>query len=82
MELDFLQDLLDTPEQLDDDAFLVKLYKVPEQKGPVRFFDETLRCASRGCSSPTHFKLQGVAYCTIHLIWKMNDKFLEMGIEK
>lgn len=83
MELDFLTELLDTPQSTDDnEAFLVKLYKVPEQHGPVRFFDVTLRCVSRGCSSPTHFKLHGIPYCMIHLIWKMNDKFIEMGIEQ
>lgn len=82
MELDFLEELIDTPEVVDDEAFLVKLYKVPEQTGPVRFFDATLRCTSRGCSSPTHFKLQGIPYCMIHLIWKMNSMMLAMGIEK
>lgn len=81
--LEFLEELLNQPQQSDDtEAFLVKLYKVPEQHGPIRFFDATLRCASRGCSSPTHFKFQGVPYCMIHLIWQSNDKLLEMGLEK
>lgn len=82
-DLDFLEGLLNEPTPADDDdAFLVKLYKVPEQKGPVRFYDNTLRCASRGCASPTHFKVQGVPYCMIHVVWKLNDMLLELGVEK
>lgn len=83
-DLDFLEGLLNEPTSVDDDdeTFLVKLYKVPEQKGPVRFYDDTLRCASRGCSSPTHFKVQGVAYCMTHVVWKLNDMLLERGVEK
>lgn len=81
-DLDALTELLETPDKISDEAFYLKLYKVPKQKGPVRFFDATLRCASRGCGSPTHFKLQGVPYCMIHTIWKLNDLLLSMGVEK
>lgn len=80
-DLDFLEEILE--QGVDETVeFIHKIYKVPEQKGPVRFFDATLHCASRGCSSPTHFKLQGVPYCMIHVVWKLNDMLLELGVEK
>lgn len=57
-------------------------HKIPEQHGPMRHYDRTMRCASRGCGSPTHFKLQGISYCMIHCLRKMNDMLVELGVEQ
>lgn len=57
-------------------------YPIPEQFGPLRHWDATLRCASRGCASPTHYKLQGIPYCYIHCLRKMNDMLIEFGINE
>jgi hypothetical protein len=56
---------------------------LPEQKGPVRQYDKTLRCANkfslhaRECGSPTTYKLKGIPYCEVHLIRKMNEMLTE-----
>lgn len=79
MELDFLQELLEaSPEEVNETVR--KLYAVPPQEGPFRFFDREMRCASRGCSSPTHYKLQGIAYCSKHCLLKMNEMLIELGV--
>ena len=57
-------------------------YEAPVQHGPLRQFDNYFRCASRGCSSPTFFKLQGIPYCMIHCLRTMNDMLVERGVEK
>jgi hypothetical protein len=54
-------------------------YPVPEQHGPLRYYDKEMRCASRGCSSPTHWMLQGVPKCWIHCMNQMNDMLAELG---
>lgn len=35
----------------------------------VKRYDASLRCASRGCSSGTNLKLDGIPYCHIHIIF-------------
>lgn len=55
-------------------------YPTPKQEGPLRYWDATLRCASKGCSSPTHWKLQGVPYCYIHAMRKMNIMLVSFGV--
>jgi len=79
MELDFLEQILE--ESVDETKeYVHKLYAVPEQNGPFRFFDTEKRCSSRGCSSPTHYKLQGISYCSKHCLLKMNDMLIELGV--
>src|SRR5687768_8718268 len=51
------------------------------QRGPLRFFDTTMRCASRGCSSPTWCKLFGVPYCQVHVDWIMNEILFSLNVE-
>jgi hypothetical protein len=58
-------DLLD---ELDRDA----AYNFSD--GPLRHSDVERRCASRGCTSPTHFKLDGIPYCMMHCLREMNVK--------
>lgn len=47
----------------------------PQTSNFVRVYDliAGLRCASRGCSSPTCYKLKGVPYCSVHLIQLLAD---------
>lgn len=51
----------------------------PEQTSKfVRWYDVGMRCASRGCSSPTYVKLKGVPYCMKHMIHNMDKLLNEM----
>lgn len=60
-------------EQAEDSDTCLQHGKIPEQRGPLRHYDTEARCASRGCNSPTHFKLEGVSYCMIHCLYLMNE---------
>jgi hypothetical protein len=51
------------------------------QVGPLRWFDKEMRCASRGCSSPTYVKLQNVPRCMIHAVNEMNLMLVEAGFK-
>lgn len=55
-------------------------YPRPEQVGPLRRYDNEMRCASRGCNSPTYYKLQGIQYCSVHVIRIMNDMLVAKGV--
>lgn len=57
------------------------LGNAPVQVGPLRHYETYKRCASRGCGVQTYYKLQGVPYCTVHTIRKMNDMLVELGVE-
>jgi hypothetical protein len=66
IDSDTLVRLLDTP------AF------TPTQKpnsvdGPLKYFDQEMRCGLRGCTSPTHFKVEGIPRCSIHALNELND---------
>jgi hypothetical protein len=54
-----------------------KTYKANDKPnsvdGPTKYYDATLRCASKGCSSPTHYKIEGIARCHSHAIIELND---------
>jgi hypothetical protein len=66
-----------------DDSFIRKTYAIPEQYGPLRYFDPPWKpCASRGCRSPTPYKVSGIRYCTVHALRKLNDMLIERGVEK
>ena len=46
--------------------------------GPCRYYEQEHRCASRGCSSPTHYKVEGIPRCYPHAIVTLNDLVLEV----
>jgi len=46
---------------------------------PIQFFDWNLRCASRGCGSPTCRTLYGVPYCMPHILDKCNEILKELN---
>lgn len=85
MELDFLEELLEeTPQESIETplGYNYPKYPVPKQVGPLRQFDTGMRCAKRGCSSPTYFKLKGIPTCMIHAMRDMNEMLYELGVEK
>lgn len=57
-------------------------YPAVEQHGPLRWFEKEMRCASKGCGSPTGCKLQGIPRCGIHALRKMNEMLIERGVEQ
>lgn len=42
------------------------------QNGPLQWYDEEMRCANKGCSSPTYCKLSGIPRCMMHALREMN----------
>jgi hypothetical protein len=57
-----------------------KKYPTQPQLGPLRITDNEMRCASRGCSSPTYYKFQGIPYCSTHLVRIMNEMLVAKGV--
>jgi len=53
-------------------------YPIPEQYGPLRRFDRELRCASRGCGSPTYYKVDHIPYCTTHALRELNEMVMRL----
>lgn len=56
-----------------------KHYPVPEQFGPLRWHDKEVRCASRGCASPTYLKVSRVPRCMVHALRELNEMLIELG---
>lgn len=54
--------------------------QVVPQEGPLRFFDVEMRCANRGCSSPTYCKVQGVPRCFVHALHVLNEMLVAKGV--
>lgn len=54
-------------------------YAIPEQVGPLRFVDTMGRCASRGCRAPSHMKVNGIYYCSMHTMRRLNEIIVEMN---
>lgn len=44
----------------------------------VRWFDREMRCANRGCNSPTYLKVKGVPRCMMHAIRQLMELCDEM----
>ena len=60
--------------------YLRAKYPIPPQEGPLRYYDRTTPCASKGCRSPSHYKVQGVTYCTPHALKKLNHMLIDLGV--
>jgi hypothetical protein len=65
---------------VDEEKELRKKYPIPQQMGPLRRTDNEMRCASRGCSSPTYYKFQGIPYCSTHVMRIMNEMLVAKGV--
>jgi hypothetical protein len=51
--------------------------KESNQRGPLRYFDQTMRCTSRRCGSATHYKFRGMPLCTVHAMKRMNEELTD-----
>jgi hypothetical protein len=81
MKIEPLSDELVEELMVDEPKCLV--HKMPPmQNGPLRHFDREMRCANRGCSSPTHFKVRGISRCMKHALLELNYMLVSMGIER
>lgn len=49
------------------------------QYGPLRYYDTEMRCSSRRCGSPTHYKVQGAPKCTVHALKELNEMLFNQG---
>jgi hypothetical protein len=84
MELDFLQELLDTPQETKE--WFDELYP-PSQKGPLIRYEREMRCVSphtysgkKNCGSSTYYKLEGIPTCMTHALTRMNEMLIEHGM--
>jgi len=57
-----------------------KKRQLPPQVGPIKWYDKEMRCASRGCGSPTYIKFQGIPNCMIHTLRLANELMVEHEI--
>lgn len=48
----------------------------PIQLGPLRWAEDTKPCASRGCTSPTMIRVQGIPRCVTHALYALNEIIL------
>ena len=63
-----------------DHTYLRKKYEVPEQNGPLRYFEPPWkRCACRGCGSPTPYRINGIPRCTVHALRELNQMLVDNG---
>lgn len=78
-ELGFV--VIDNVEDLDN--LTVGGYPMPERKpGPVKWLDKEMTCASRRCGSPTYRTFKGVPYCFPHIFEKINELFVQLGVQR
>jgi hypothetical protein len=71
--------LTSIPLDLDKIKALLKERELPEQVGPIRFYDLPFTCASRGCRSTTYIKVQGVPLCMMHALKRANELLVKGG---
>ena len=74
--------VIENAEDFEAEVTTGRKYPIPEQHGPLRRHDNTLRCASRGCSSPTTFSVMMVPRCYIHALLEMNEMLYGFGVER
>lgn len=51
-------------------------YPIPPQYGPLRHFENEMRCACRGCGCSTYLRLEGIPRCSIHAMKMMNEMLM------
>lgn len=80
-ELDFIDGLLQSGSQYKDTTDASKFNHESTQKGPLRYYDNgNMRCLSKRCGAPTHYKFRGVPYCTPHVLRKMNEELTDENV--
>lgn len=65
-----------SPEKIEELLKVKKPYPIPKQYGPLRRFENEMRCASRGCGSPTYLQLNGIPRCSVHAMKLMNEMLM------
>lgn len=55
---------------------VAKFFPRPKQIGPLKYFEQSSPCASRGCAVQCHVKVRGVPYCTTHALYVLNEIIL------
>jgi hypothetical protein len=69
-----------TPEQIAELLKPKETVATVPQAGPLRWFDKEMRCASRGCSSPTFAKVNGTPRCMMHALRELNEMLTRLMI--
>lgn len=54
-----------------------KFHPRPIQIGPLKFWETSDRCTSRGCGAPTTIKVNGAPKCTSHALYELNFLIIE-----
>jgi len=70
-----------TQEQITELLKPKEVIRASNQRGPLRWFDREMRCASRGCGSATFCKVQGVPYCMMHSLTELNEMLVTAGFQ-
>jgi hypothetical protein len=55
-------------------------YKPPEQIGPIRRHGQEKRCVSKRCGSSTYYTFRRIPYCYPHLIERVTELLVGLGI--
>jgi hypothetical protein len=83
LDIDFLQDLLDSPQE-QEETVNNGLYPLPAQKGPLRYNEDERPCVNltgkTTCGSPTHWRVQSVPRCMVHALYRLNELLIEKGV--
>ena len=80
-DLDFIGELLQSGSQYRDATDAKFTQHVSTQTGPLRYYDNgNMRCLSKRCGAPTHYKFRGVPYCTPHVLKKMNEELTDEDV--
>jgi len=76
LPLDKIRELLADEKRIETTG---RKFPPPPQYGPLRHFDKEMTCASRGCSSPTYHKVNGIPYCMIHALRELNEIVIKLS---
>jgi hypothetical protein len=79
----FFADLLKSTS--DSPVGVFEHWPAPEQHGPLRRYDISMRCLStftspgkkNTCRSPTFYKLYGIPTCMTHALLEMNERLYQ-----
>lgn len=79
LDLDTIQKLLkdDTARSVVRSKVQSSTHARPIQVGPLRYRDESMRCAARGCAGPTLIQVDGIPYCYTHALYALNHIIIQ-----
>lgn len=73
-DLDFLDKLLKSGGDSGYVTDAQRFNRESAQRGPLRYWDNEMRCTSKRCGSSTHYKFRGMPLCTVHALRMMNEE--------